>query len=575
MAMLGAQCSGCCECNCSAAGSAPAVPSDADRGLVWLEFSSCIGSGAAATVDAPAAASPCDYEGMAGPISGVTLTSGGSGYARLGRVAPTITASVSGGAGASLSVTLSEQSEYLGDGCMEVPWWAVGSVSVTAGGSGYSDDTAVTFSAASGDTTVHAAAGRAYVEIAEPEEAFDIDSTGSGAVLEAVWSALSEPDWADVRTPNPCPAPKKRTYRLDSVTVTSGGSGYAQYDRIYISFAADDDGSVVNQAYIDVESVDGSGAIQSVFVSPDNGLYIPGPAGKYVGSLTDELAHVVVNSCVANGAGQYYREDANEPPYVAAVTVTVNQEEPSTGSGAVITATVDDDTASADFGKVIALSLDSGGTGYLKAPEACVLPDTLYVQWNDNSLEVPIRIGANNLLVCDNNYPADGINCRKNDLPYAESQIFGIGTTSGSIAYGQVTGISCKCGGKLHMSLAISFACGECIGVRTPGPSDIVSLDDEWQGQGRDNFSTSRYACARFEVDEDGCPVGDAVVFNWSETPREASPGSCVTFYGPLGNDPANISNFDNFETYSRSPESCPCDEVCDEAFSPTISLMP
>jgi hypothetical protein len=510
---------------------------------------------------------------MAGAITGVTLTNAGSGYARLGRVEPTISASVSGGTGATFSVTLSEESENLGSGCMPAPYWTVASVSVTAGGSGYSDGAAVTFSAASGDTTVHAAAGRAYVEIDEPtDETFDIDSSGTGAVLAAVWSALTEDDWADVRTPNPCPAPEKKTYALSSVTVTNGGSGYAQYDRIYISFPTTADGGVVDQAYIDVESVDGNGAIQSVFVSPDDGNYVEGPGGIYIGSLTDELADVVVNSCVSNGAGKYFREDAAEPPYVASVTVTVNQEDPSTGSGAAISATVEDDTADADFGKVVSLTLDNGGAGYLSAPSACVLPDKLYVEWNGNSFEVPIRTGLNNLAVCDSGYPADGINCRKNGLPYAESQIFGIGTTQGSRATGQVTGVSCKCGGKLHLNLTLTFDCGECVGVLALGPG--TPFPYEWQGSDRANFSRTRYACARFDVDEDGCPVGDALLLSWTTDPvSDGSP--CTTFFGPLGNNPANINDVVNVETYERSPDDCPCDDACDEAFSPTISLMP
>lgn len=563
---------GCCcgGCNCSSSGSAPAVPSDAEKGLVWLEFSSCIGSGAAATVDAPAAASPCDYVGMSGPISGVTLTNKGSGYARLGRVEPTVSASVSGGTGATLSVTLSEEAEYLGDGCMEAPYWSVESVSVTAGGSGYSDGTAVTFSAASGDTVVSHAKAYAYVAIDPPQNETVLITTsgGTGATLAPSWSALPA-GWPFATRPgatNPpfCAKPDRTTYEVTGWTISAAGTGYAVGDFVEITFATDADGQVVSAGSFEVTQVGGSGEIQAVTVN--NG-------GSYGGSFTDALAEVVVESCVSGGAGRYYREDASVAPYVADVTVTVHQEEPSTGSGAAITATVEDDTASADFGKVVTLTVADGGTGYLKAPEACVLPDKLYVTWNGNTFEVPIRDGANNLLVCDNDYPNDGINCRKNGLPYAESQIFGIGTTSGSNAYGQVTGISCKCGGKLHVNLTLTFNCGECIGALALGPG--TPLPYEWRGEARNNFSTTRYACARFDVDEDGCPVGDAVVFSWSETPREASVGSCTTFYGPLGNDPANINDVVNVETYERSSESCPCDEACDEAFSPTISLMP
>lgn len=530
--MLGAQCSCFCDqCNCTSEGTAPAVASDADKGLVWLEFSACIGTGAAGTVDAPTAATPCDYEGMAGPITGVTLTSGGSGYARLGRVSPTITASVSGGSSATLSVTLSEESENLGKDCMAVPYWSVASVSVTSGGSGYTDDTAVTFSAAGGDTTVNAAAGRAYVEIDEPMNAnFDIDSNGVDAVLTAVWSELDEDEWADVRTPNPCAAPKKRTYALASVSVTNGGSGYAQFDRIYISFPTAADGGVDDQAYIDVESVDGNGAITSVFVSPDDGLFVEGPGGVYIGSLTDELAHVVVNSCVSNGAGHYYREDASEPPYVAAVTVTVNQEAPSTGNGAAVTATVEDDTASADFGKVISLSLDNGGTGYLQPSPACPLPDTMYVTVGSKTVAVPVRIAGLD------GYPVfDELQAETNCGAYEECEAVGQ-TFSIALAYVDPSGLECKCNGRLHVSVSVTFACLEC-------------LTDNRIDAAVSNYFRFRTACMRFDNDESGCPTGDAVLVGW--TTGELQPGHC------------GIS------------DDCDCDSECDIELLPTISFLP
>jgi len=540
----------CCGyCDCNTTGFAPAVASDSDRGLVWLEFSSCIGSGAAASVDAPAASSPCDYESASGPISDVTLTSGGSGYAVLGRVEPTISASVTGGTGAAFSVSLSEQSEFLNPAaeCMPVPWWKVASVTVTNGGSGYTDGQAVTFTAASGDTTIYSAAGRAYVDIDEPEnETFTITTPGgSGAVLSAVWELLSSGQWVNSRTANPCTAPAKKTYRLVSVTVTNGGSGYTQNDPIAIGFPSADDGIVNQAAFIDVDSVDGSGAITGVFVAPNDGNFIAGPAGKYVGSVTDVLDAVVVNSCVSNGEGKYYREDASESPYVATVTVTVNQEAPSSGSGASVTATVEDDTASADFGKVTGLTVIDDGEGYLEAPAACTLPDTLYVDWNGNTLEVPIRTGTANAVVCANNFP---MNCG-----FGENQDQGAGTT-GSYAYASLSGVSCKCGGKLHMTIDLTFVCVECLGPVSRG-----------------NFSSSRYACARFEVDETGCPVGDAVIFGWQ------GPSDRILAQNCAGPDPQCVgcrpyTAPDN--TFFPS-DPCACDAACDQAFAPTISLMP
>jgi hypothetical protein len=539
-------CSKCCDCDCSSVGFEPAIASDAERGLVWLEFSSCIGSGAAGTVDAPAAFSPCDYEAAAGPITAATLTNGGSGYAVLGRVAPTVTASVTGGSGAALSVTLSEEAEYLGDGCLEVPFWTVDGVAVTSGGSGYTDGVAVAFTAASGDTTVFSAAGRAYVDIDEPEnETFTITTaSGSGAVLSAVWELLPSDQWVSTRAASPCEPPPKKTYRLVSVSVTNGGSGYAQFETISIGFPSSDDGIAHEAAFIDVDTVDGSGAITAVFVAPNDGNFNAGPAGKYVGSVTDVLNAVVVNSCVSNGVGKYYREDADEPPYVATVTVTVSQEAPSTGSGASVTATVEDDTASADFGKVSALTLVDGGSGYLEPPAACTLPDTLHIDWNGNTFEVPIIAGGESV-VCNNNALQ---NCAG-----------GIGST-GSYALGSISGVSCKCGGRLHMTIELTFVCTECV----PIDGTNFSLSE------RGNFLDRRVACARFEVDETGCPVGDAVIFDWQQGGRIIVSGclapsphclGCRPYEGPDG------------AVYTADP--CICDEGCDQEFPPTISLMP
>jgi len=541
----------CCCCDCSSAGFEPAIASNAERGLVWLEFSACIGTGAVGTVDAPQAASPCDFEGLAGPITGVTLTNGGSGYARLGRVQPTITPSVSGGSGATFSVALEEESEFLGDECMLVPYWRVDAVTVTAGGTGYSDGSAVTFTAAAGDTTVSSAQGRAYVDIVEPDEQFSIDSLGSGAVLEAVWDALAENEWADVRTPNPCPASPKRTYRLTGVTITNGGTGYSQFDRITVTFANAANGGVVNQAYIDVDTVDGNGAITAVFISPDDGNFVPGPAGKYFGKETDQLASVVVNSCVAGGGGHYYREDPSVPPYVADVTVTVQQEEPSTGEGAVVTAEVDDDTASATFGHVIALTLVNGGSGYLQTP-LCIEGLELMITVAGVSAVVPVR-------------PTVGTQC---DLlsAFFDAIPFAIfcqdgpdnfeGCDSGQHSYAFSGGVAVGCiGGKLHVGVGIVERCWVCFPGDTTDPLELcLSVPLAGGGRAGNVLTRIRAYCFVFDdVDENGCPVGDASI----------CAGPCVVEYFPRATE-CGVDYGD-----------IPCNRSCFGEDDINVSLMP
>jgi hypothetical protein len=93
-----------------------------------------------------------------GAILSATVTSGGYGFAQIGRVSPTVTAAAGGdGSGAELSVTLEQYQDGCGFDC-----WRVASVAVTAAGTGYGTGDPVVFAAASGDTESIAASG--YIE---------------------------------------------------------------------------------------------------------------------------------------------------------------------------------------------------------------------------------------------------------------------------------------------------------------------------------------------------------------------------------------------------------------------------
>lgn len=436
--MLGSPCSACCNpCELCAEGTLPETLTVTFSGLadqtpgpdlISVTFSSCYGSGATAKVTAPGGDPATDK----GPISAVSLTSGGSGYAKLGRVAPTLTVSGGSGTGATFTPTLSTSQ----DGCKLDLWalasvaasggtgytdgdsltitaatgdtqavaaqatlyldkseptitlngtatatidlavtntatWTVNEVTVTAGGTGYSEGGAVTFSAGGSDVTLTAAAGTARVVHDEPQNAaLTIDTaTGSGAVLTPVWTLLPSGQW---------PAPHTKTYKLQSVTVVNGGSGYADYELISISFPSPDDGTVNQAAWIDCDVVGTGGVIQSIFIADPGDIFTPAAAGRYVGSRTDELHSVEITNAgeyygddpgaryvVVDNGGSYYREDASEPPYVATVTVTVTDTPPSGGSGAVLTASVDSNTASGTFGQITGLTITNGGTNYL------------------------------------------------------------------------------------------------------------------------------------------------------------------------------------------------------------------
>jgi hypothetical protein len=526
---------------------------------VYLEFSACIGSGAEGTVDAPQAAGPCDYEGMGGAITGATLTDGGSGYAVLGRVEPTVTASVPGGSGATLSVTLTEGADFLGDTfCLEVPYWSVDSVSVTNGGTGYSDKQAVTFSAAAGDTVVEQAKAYAYVAIEEPQSpSFDIydqdgnPSAGVGAVLVPTFAVVSGTSISRGGAANPpfCNVPNRTAYQVTGITITNGGSGYAVDDFVEISFANSSDGVVADYLDAQVSAVSGGGEITAIGITY---------GGRFGGGFTDTLGSVVVEGCIG-AVGKYYREDEDEEPYVAEVTVTIQQEAPSTGNGAVIAATVEDDPTSEDFGKVVSLTVQDGGTGYLDAASACGDLDTLYIEWGDLSTSINWRTHFGGLgLVCGNFHRQNDGDIDGTEGPYCRggaSNPF-LGDAGNTTDLQLVTGFTspaCKCDGYLHMTFDLLFVCTECVSTQT-------SVQPE------SNKIRVRTVCVKFPMDESGCPIGDAEVVGWTAGTLDVVddvPGNnaCKPY---TKNDGTYVSN-----------DPCNCPTGCDVNEPPQISFMP
>lgn len=463
--ILGSSCScHCASCDTCLEGSLPQTVTLSLSGfgngtirgpwLCPLTFSSCYGSGAQARVTAPGGNADTDK----GPISTIEIANGGSGYAQLGRVAPLLTIAGSG-TGATFAPTFSVSQDACGretwsiasiaasggTGYVDGEWlsiaasegdtqiqaaaaklyvgrseptitlngtatttvqladngdntWRIAGVTVTDGGSGYSELGLVTFNAGPDGVVVpnQGAIARARVIHEEPSNANAIiaisTSGGSGAVLQPVWELLPQNQW---------PAVNRKTYRLASVTVVNGGSGYQQFERIEVTFPtvnASVYGLVYQQAYIDVDAVDGNGAIEAVYVDPPGGPN--GGSGSYRGARTDQLHSVllapetvgppgnVFTACptcrggsyyrndptarrvVVTAGGSYYREDASVPPYVATVTVGVSQIPPSDGTGAELSAVIDDDPESETFGEITAVNIDDGGDGYL-AHEWC------------------------------------------------------------------------------------------------------------------------------------------------------------------------------------------------------------
>lgn len=462
--MLGSPCSACCNpCTLCTEGTLPETLTvtfdglpDKTKGsdLISLGFSSCFGTGAVARVTAPGGGPGTDK----GPISSVSLENKGSGYAKIGRVAPTLTITGGSGTGATFAPTLSQSQ----DSCKVDRWalasvsvtggtgyqtgdaltitaatgdttvtaakadlhvdrapptltlggtatatvnvsknaisldgltWGVSGVTVTAGGTGYTEGAAATFTLGTNDVQLAAAAGTIRVVHDEPENAIitirdwwdeppgtpypGVPASGAGAVLQPVWSLLPSSQW---------PAPHKKTYELTGMTVINGGSGYKDYALVEISFPSPADG--INQSpavpdpdalYIDCDVVGTGGVIQQVYVYKWQDVFTPTPAGKVVGSRTDALHSVAATNSgryykdspgsiqvVVENGGEYYREDASAPPYVADVTVTISQAAPSTGTGAELSVTIGQDPSdSSTFGKITAVNIDDGGDGYL------------------------------------------------------------------------------------------------------------------------------------------------------------------------------------------------------------------
>jgi hypothetical protein len=447
--MLGSSCSPCCgpgPCNQCTEGELPNTLTVAFSGLadkaagpdlISLSFSACYGSGASAKVTAPGG----DPDTDKGPIGAVELTDGGSGYAKLGRVAPTLTISGGSGTGATFTPTLTKSD----DACGVPSWslssvsvsggtgyvdgesltitvasgdteeeaataivatsrsqptltasapggsgatfsisytangttpetWGVSSVSVTDGGSGYSDGDPVTFSLGTDDVAETEAVAYIYTVRDEPTLTIGVESTGgSGAVLTPTLSAISGGDING-----------RPIWGVASIAIDDGGSGYAVGDQLTATPTDGEGGGI----WYEVSSVDGSGAITAV--TGYNGGEFFKDTGEidivqinYLGEGSYYKTGALSGVTVTNG-GVYYREDASASPYVADVTVTISQVAPSDGTGAEISATVGSTPGSATFGKITGLTIDDGGDGYL----AHELFDTCLTRFDGRSIVV-------------------------------------------------------------------------------------------------------------------------------------------------------------------------------------------
>lgn len=196
--------------------------------LASVSFQSCFGNYAAAQFTSPGGLP----ETNKGPLTALEILNPGQGYAKLARVAPTVTVTEtqdSNGSGGTFTPTLAQQTDACG-----IPSWTIESVSVT-GGSGYEDGEPLSITAAEGDTIegefIQILRPRATVRTGRvaPELALSVSSpNGSGASLTA---NLSQDNKAPGADGGDC-------WILSSVTIDNGGGGYVGVSPGY-SYEAD------------------------------------------------------------------------------------------------------------------------------------------------------------------------------------------------------------------------------------------------------------------------------------------------------------------------------------------------
>jgi len=381
-----------------------------------LTFGSCFGSGAAAYVSDPG----LTYEDLPGPIEKIALTSGGSGYAKYGRVQPTVTASAPSGSGGSLSVSLSDGKDSCG-----LDYWTVSGVTVTKAGTGYTNGAKVSFSAGAGITE---AGALATIVVGRSAPTLTATPTGSGS-----GAALSINTTPRGTTPE--------TWKIDSIAVTNGGTGYVDNKSVTItptgtsttvtsasavirttrleptleakvysdtgsgaelvpvlsSFANTDgrtvwgvssftttkagegykannddyilvtvsDGQQVSQSYGFVTGVDSEGAITATKATVAGKFFKDGGVIDIV-TLSNSGAYYQddgIQSVTLTSGGIYYGQDASLSPYVADVEVGFAASCP--GSGASVAAVIDTSTKSLTFGQITGVTIESPGNGYV------------------------------------------------------------------------------------------------------------------------------------------------------------------------------------------------------------------
>lgn len=241
MSVIGGECSVCCgTCGCKAGTKLPytmtvtfdGLPSKQQWPNCVLAITSNFGGGASGVAvrgggchgsDDPAcvkAGSGCPgktksyHPSDLGPLQEVLLLDGGSGYAKIGRSPPTLSASAGAGRGAVFSVQQEMECDKL-----KFHNWSVKSISVT-GGDGYEHGSPVTLSCKSDDICVREAAGVLHTS---PRVQPDLKCSADGGIGASLVPQLSATAWG-----------------VDAVNAKNGGSKYVYGDSVKIDIGKGD-----------------------------------------------------------------------------------------------------------------------------------------------------------------------------------------------------------------------------------------------------------------------------------------------------------------------------------------------
>jgi len=339
----------------------------------------CFGSGANASIVA---------DDESGTITEILLTRPGGGYAKFGRVQPTLVVS-----GASASFLLSPRT---GQFPCELPYWTIDYIFIPPDSAlrlFYKEGSHRIYPGGPGVIWTEAAHVIMHVETIAPTllnplviTASVRGGSGSGAVLTPILTEFISEDEGDPRFEIPSTV-GERFWTISSIEITNPGSGYTPFDPSTLEGDFFQDtyqyengpwpssgvqyGANFYPFFGWVESVDENGGITAVTIyeppppTPPVRSQTLAPLTRYGGVFYDRVITGVTVLC----GGRYYAEDPSVPPYVSPVTVSISCRSGVTGTNAVIEAVVDDDTASETFGEIAELVIENGGIGYANSCE--------------------------------------------------------------------------------------------------------------------------------------------------------------------------------------------------------------